>query len=244
MDHAGVVRRLEAGRHLARNRDDSRNWQPRVVAQNGGQIGALDVGHRDVLHAVDLAEIVNADDVLVRDLPRQQKLLLEAAFDVVCGVAILRCLGADDLQRDGDVQFGIPRLIDRAHAANAELPEDCVSRSELLSDRERSKPGLRGRGLTNAARGHRQPGRVGGRIARRRNGWSGGSREDCFDVSAGNRRQDARHDRRGQEGPTDRARSPCIGHFSSAIRAFHRKSAAPGACPRSVPAVEIMWLGL
>ena len=49
--------------------------------EDGREIVALDVRHRDVLDAVDLAEIVNADDVLVRDLPGEQQLALEAALD-------------------------------------------------------------------------------------------------------------------------------------------------------------------
>ena len=46
------------------------------------EIGAVDVRHRDVLDAVDLAEVVNADDVLVRDLAREQQLALEAPLDL------------------------------------------------------------------------------------------------------------------------------------------------------------------
>ena len=45
------------------------------------QVGALDERHRDVLDAVDLAEVVNADDVLVGDLTGEQQLALEAPLD-------------------------------------------------------------------------------------------------------------------------------------------------------------------
>ena len=49
--------------------------------EDGREVRALDVRHRDVLDAVDLAEVVNADDVLVRDLAREQQLALEAPLD-------------------------------------------------------------------------------------------------------------------------------------------------------------------
>ena len=41
-----------------------------------------DVRHRDVLDAVDLAEVVDADDVLVRDLAREQQFALEAPLEL------------------------------------------------------------------------------------------------------------------------------------------------------------------
>ena len=49
----------------------------RIVARSA----PVDVRHRDVLDAVDLAEVVNADDVLVRDLAGEQQLALEAPLD-------------------------------------------------------------------------------------------------------------------------------------------------------------------
>ena len=52
-----------------------------VPLDSGREVGAVDVRHRDVLDAVDLAEVVNADDVLVRDLAGQQQFALEAALD-------------------------------------------------------------------------------------------------------------------------------------------------------------------
>ena len=65
----------------ARDAQHLRNRQLALALQNRGEVRAVDVRHRDVLDAVDLAEIVNADDVLVRDLARQQQLALEAPLD-------------------------------------------------------------------------------------------------------------------------------------------------------------------
>ena len=121
MNHAGFVRGLKARRDLADDRHHPGNGQLGRVAQDRRQVRAFDVRHRDVLDAVDLSEVVNADDVLVGDLAGEQELLLEPALDILRPVGILRRLRANDLQRDGDVQLRVPRLIDGAHPADAEL---------------------------------------------------------------------------------------------------------------------------
>ena len=36
----------------------------------------------------------------------------------------------DDLERDGDAELGVPRLVDGAHAADAEQAHDVVARTE------------------------------------------------------------------------------------------------------------------
>ena len=47
-------------------------------------------------------------------------------------------LRPDDLQRDGDAELVIPRLVDRAHAADAEQPDDVVAGTERLAGGERA----------------------------------------------------------------------------------------------------------
>ena len=54
------------------------------------QVRALDVRHRDVLDAVDLADVVNADDVLVGDLAGEQQLALEPSLESSAGGRV-RC---------------------------------------------------------------------------------------------------------------------------------------------------------
>ena len=106
------------------------------LTQDRREIRPLDVRHRDVLDAVDLAEVVNADDVAVSDLPCEQQLLFEAPLDVLGRGGVSRDLGANDLQRDRDFQFGVPCLIDGAHPADAELLQNVIPGSELLPNRE------------------------------------------------------------------------------------------------------------
>src|SRR5918994_7820107 len=78
------------------------------------EIRSLDEGHRDVFDTLDLAEIVNADDVWMRDLPREQQLALEPALDLLRARRVGGDLGTNHFDRDVDAQFRIPRLIHRA----------------------------------------------------------------------------------------------------------------------------------
>ena len=73
-----LVRGGQALRDLLRDLDHALERQRACLAQHLRQRLAFDERHRQVLDAVDLAEVVNADDVLVRDLARQHELALEA----------------------------------------------------------------------------------------------------------------------------------------------------------------------
>src|SRR5262249_40133261 len=86
-----------------------------------------------------LAKVVNPNDVLVCDLTREHELALEPPFDVSCRSRIGSRLGANDFNRDGDTQLGIPRLIDRAHSTDAEETEDVVPAAECLAGRQRAR---------------------------------------------------------------------------------------------------------
>ena len=157
MDDAGLVRGLQACGDL-RWRAPSlvvtgRRSSRRTVARSD----PFDVRHRDVLDAVDLAEVVNADDVLVRDLPRQEQFLLEAPLDVLRGGRIPSHFRPDDLEGDRDLELLVTGLIDSAHAADAELTQDVIPGPELLSGVQRSARLLR----TTAGR-RREAGRIGG----------------------------------------------------------------------------------
>ena len=124
MHDAGGVRGDETRRRPSGQPQHLRESAAVPRADDRREIRAVDVRHRDVLDAVDLAEVVDADDVLVRDLAREQQLALEAALDLLRGVAVAHRFGPDDLQRDDDVELGVPGLIHGAHAADAEQPHD------------------------------------------------------------------------------------------------------------------------
>ena len=102
------------------------------------EVVALDVRHRDVLDAVDLAEIVNADDVLVRDLAGEQQLALEAPLDFLRRPRIGDRFRAGSPSARPRRRAPVPRLVDRAHAADPEQPDDVIARAEGLARRERT----------------------------------------------------------------------------------------------------------
>ena len=107
-----------------------------VAAQHVGERLPFDEGHRQVLDALDVADVVNADDVLVRDLPREHELALEAKFEIARRRRVRLRGGPDHLDGDADAQLVIERLVDGAHAAGAEQFEDRVARADLIAGAE------------------------------------------------------------------------------------------------------------
>ena len=141
MHDAGRVRRYKAGDNRPGDPQRLCRRHPALLPDQRGEIGAVHVRHRDVFDAADLAEIVDADDVTVRDLPGEQQLALEAALDIGGGHRIGHHLGANHFDGDGHRQFLVPRLIHRTHAAHAEEPDDVIARAEHLADAERAMIG-------------------------------------------------------------------------------------------------------
>ena len=158
MHDAGVVRGLQASGDLPGKRHDPHDRQA-LLAQQRRQVRPLDVRHRDVLDAVDLAEVVNADDVLVGDLTRQEQFLLEAPLDILRRGRVPSHFRPDHLEGDRDLQFLVIGLIHSAHAADAELTQDVIARPELLAGVERPTRLFR----TSAGRS-RNAGRIGGLV--------------------------------------------------------------------------------
>ena len=139
MDDTRLVSGDQAGHDPSRDPERARQGQLGFRLQDGRKIGAVQERHRDVLDAVDLAEIVNPDDVLVGDLPGEQQLALESAFDFLRRLRVGReNLRSNHLDGHRDAQLRIPGLIHGPHAAHAELPDDVVAAPERLSHLERS----------------------------------------------------------------------------------------------------------
>ena len=155
MNHAGVVRRDEPGADLLRDREHAVHGHPALAANDRRQVRSLDVRHRDVRDAVDLAEVVDADDVLVGDLAREQQLALEAPLGGHRVARIGGRLRPHDLDRHRDFERPVPGLIDRAHAAGAEQPDDVVARPEVVPGTEEALTGHLARALAPGARGWR-----------------------------------------------------------------------------------------
>jgi hypothetical protein len=88
-----------------------------------------------------LAEVVDTDDAWVRDLPREVELALEPRFEIAPFQGRRAGIDANQLQGDRGAEGFIPRVIDRAHAAGSEQPDDvyrplncCPGRSTGIPD--------------------------------------------------------------------------------------------------------------
>ncbi len=66
----------------------------------------------------------------MRDLPREQQLLLEPPLEVDADPGVRQHLGPDDLQGDRNAELLILGLVHGAHAAHAEQPFDPVPPGE------------------------------------------------------------------------------------------------------------------
>ncbi len=91
------------------------------------EVGAIDEGHRNELRPSNIAQIVNAENVPVRNLAGQQQLLLEALH----GFRMNHQFGADKFERDGAVQIQIVGLVDSTHASLAEKLFDTVAGTKI-----------------------------------------------------------------------------------------------------------------
>ena len=67
------------------------------------------------------------------DLAGEQQLLLEAPLQHARSVGIGGDFRANDLQRDNDAELLVPGLVDGAHAAHAELPDDLIAAAEGIA---------------------------------------------------------------------------------------------------------------
>jgi hypothetical protein len=137
-DDAGGVRRAQTFGNIAGNRQRFRDRQRPPLAQPRRQAGPGNEGHGDVLDAAHLAQIVNAHDVTMGHLPRQQQLAFEAALDVARRLRVRHDFRTDDFQRDRDAQFFVPGLVDDAHAARPEHAENAVAQAERLAGSKRT----------------------------------------------------------------------------------------------------------
>ena len=115
MDDAGLVGRRKPGRDLAADIDDLVHHQAALLHQLV-KVAAPDVGHRDELVSVGLAEIVDPEHVAVGDAPCGEQLLFEAGEEpAVLGVR--EHVGTYDLESDRDAELEILGQVDGAHAA-------------------------------------------------------------------------------------------------------------------------------
>ena len=129
--HALAVGFGEAAQHLLHERQRLGDGDFFFLVQHLAQVRPFDELHGEELRPLELAEVVDADDVLVGDFAREDQLLLEALENF----AARALLGADRLERHRPVELEIERFVDAAHAAFAEFLEDSIAIAESEQSR-------------------------------------------------------------------------------------------------------------
>ena len=127
MDDAFGMRGCEGFGDLPREIQNAVHRHLGIVVDDVLQILALDEGHGNETQAADIAHIVNAQDIFVRDLAGENQFLLEALQRV--GLSD----GAFTHHLDGDraVQFLVVSFVHAAHSALAEQRVNSVARTEI-----------------------------------------------------------------------------------------------------------------
>ena len=115
------------------------DFQPAPLIEDLPQRAAVDMVHRQEVQVAVLADVVDAHDVLVRDLAREHQLLLEA-FEH----ARIRLVGTQGLQRDVEVQPLVVHAIDHAHRADAGEPDHAITAGDDGAGGEHPLPAERG----------------------------------------------------------------------------------------------------
>ena len=91
-------------------------------SQQGLEVGAVDVAHRDEQPAIDLAGVVDGDDVRVVEARRQPRLVQEPLAEAL----VLREALGQHLERHRAAQTHVAREVDLAHAAPSDPLPDLV----------------------------------------------------------------------------------------------------------------------
>ena len=141
MEDALLVRGVQAGAELPRDVDRLVHRQVADPLQQRREVLAVHVLHGQEVAAFDLADVVDAADVRVRDLPREAHLRVEPREERLVARDALR----KELQRDGLPELEVVGAVDLAHAALAEKAHDAVALAEHGAGRKRAEiEGARG----------------------------------------------------------------------------------------------------
>ncbi len=121
-----------------------------LALEDGGEVLTVDETHGDVLDAIDLAQVMNAHDVLVSHLTGEQQFTLESLIELGSHLRVGTDLRADYLERHQDPQDDVPSLIDSAHSPQTEQLDDVVALAEFLAELQGTAVSLRRRDSTGA----------------------------------------------------------------------------------------------
>src|SRR5690349_9893499 len=127
MDDTFMMCRRECLADLLADFHRTLDWNNLLVLNHLSQVSSLDEGHRDELHSSAFAEIVNAEDVLVRDAAGEKEFLLKALQDF----RIRHELWPNDLERNHTIELQIVCLVDAAHTSFAQLAFHAIAWAEI-----------------------------------------------------------------------------------------------------------------
>ena len=127
MNHALLVRRLQPFADLPEDVHGLRKGQPAFAAHHRREVLAGDVLHGQKLHAAGLAEVIDAEDVLVRDVAGE----LNLAFESLQDRRVTGKIEADDFQSDVAIELTIAGEVDLPHPTLPELLHDVVPLPEI-----------------------------------------------------------------------------------------------------------------
>jgi len=145
VDQAGRVRGVQRRTHLRGDARDLGRLLGALIAQQGADIGPAHQLHRDVERALDVAGVVDRDDVGMVERGGQPRFAHETLAEVA-GQA-----RREQLERHGPPQMHVLGAVDDAHPAAAEHVLDAVAR-DLGAGR---KVGREQRRAHHDAPGHR-----------------------------------------------------------------------------------------
>ena len=129
VDDAAVVRGLDGAGGLGGEARGLARGQDPLLAQDRGEVLALDELHDDVRARRVVAEVEHGDDVRVVERRGGLCLVAEAGEEV----GVLAVLGPQELDRDVALELGVAGAVDRGHAALPEQLDQPVPSAEDAS---------------------------------------------------------------------------------------------------------------
>jgi vacuolar-type H+-ATPase subunit I/STV1 len=123
MKKPNVMRGGESGANLSRELQRFVLWQTADTTQQRREFFALNKFHRKEVPSLDLADVVNTTDILVRDLAGNAHLAMKPRQRPAVAEQMIR----QKLQRDRLRKFQIVRAIDFAHSAFAQQADDAIT---------------------------------------------------------------------------------------------------------------------
>jgi len=139
------VRGGESGSDAAGDLDGFVVRETADAVEQASQVFAVDILHRDEVGAFPIADVVDAADVRMRDLPPEADFVVEE-IELGC---VLRQRGGEELERDLLAEFQIVRAVNLAHPAGSEDADDAIAavddraRRELRVGQSRTGSGIR-----------------------------------------------------------------------------------------------------